>query len=136
MKIKKLTKDILIDYYFFASDLYEKSDYSAAIKAFACLIINQPLKFPFWFGLAASLQAYNDPEKSLKAWIICAILDDDNPYVHFHAAECLYILSDNEQTERALNEAIKRTHNDKYLLMKINSLKEHLSIKKDIKIKC
>ena len=92
-------------FYSYAFAQYQSGNWTQAIEVFQILCARRPLEARFWFGLGASLQEGNDYEKALRAWAMTALLDQENPYPHFHAAECSFSLKDLANDSLALREA-------------------------------
>ena len=87
---------------------YQANQTTQAAEIFSILCTRQPMEARFWFGLGASLQRSSNYEKALYAWAMAALLDAENPYPHFHAAECADSLKRYRDASLALNEAKKR----------------------------
>ena len=93
-------------------------------KIFADLVTNNPNDKSSWFGLAASLQEEKIYDIAIYAWGVSSLLDMDNPYPYFHAAECLLSMKNIKGAFLALNEAKKRSVENDEILQKINILKK------------
>jgi type III secretion system low calcium response chaperone LcrH/SycD len=96
---------------------YQANQTDEAAKIFSILCARQPLEVRFWFGLGASLQGSANHEKALYAWAMAALLDPENPYPHFHAAECSDFLKQNNDASLALMEAKKRINDPAHILL-------------------
>jgi type III secretion system low calcium response chaperone LcrH/SycD len=96
-------------FYAFGYAQYERGDWSKAEEAFHVLCARRPLEARNWFGLGATLQEAKEYERAMKAWAMCALLDRESPYAHFHAAECALSLGNTKDGGLALKEAEKRT---------------------------
>ncbi len=59
----------------------------------------------FWFALGATLQETRSYQDALHAWAMAALLKKDDPYPHFHAAECCFSLQMFADGNKALKEA-------------------------------
>lgn len=115
-------------YHFYNAGLYTK-----AKDCFRVLAAIQPLNYNYWYGLGASCQMLKDFDSAVQAYSLGALADKDeqDPYPHLHAAECLMALKKFERAEKALTsaETIARQHNlNQKLLDQIEQLR--LSIKK------
>jgi type III secretion system low calcium response chaperone LcrH/SycD len=88
---------------------YQEDNFLEASTGFRWLVLLNPFVEKYWMGLAASLQLLEKYEKALHAYAICALLESENPYPHFHAFECYVALKDKEEAEKALSLAFKRT---------------------------
>lgn len=104
---------------------YQSGNYAEAIDAFRLLCTHEPLEGKFWFGLAASLQESKDYEQALQAWAVTSLLKPNDPYPHFHAAECYLSLANLADATKALDEAASRANTS--LQEKITLLREQWS---------
>jgi type III secretion system low calcium response chaperone LcrH/SycD len=131
-----LPNQVLEENYQKACSLYEERNYDQASCIFKDLLIARPFTKKYWFSFASSMQAKREFEKAAKAWAIAAFLNENDPYPHFYAAECLYSFSDREQTKQALMEAKKRCGNDDLSLKKKISQLEKICNPSKKKIRC
>lgn len=111
-----------------AFTFYQQKNYSLAEPLFTQLCISNPFEGSFWRGLASSLQMLNKWKEALQAWCIVALLQDNDPLPHFHAAECFYLLKEKEETRKALLQAEKRLDGAK----DIETLKTNISLLKTL----
>lgn len=111
-------------FYAHAFALYQAGKMEDASEVFQVLCTRYPLEKRFWFGLAASCQESAHYEKALHAWAMSALLDPDNPYPHFHAAECSTSLQQKEDALFALEEARALMKSDERLSKSIYALEE------------
>ena len=95
-----------------AFGLYEAGDYRAAALLFTQLVLTNPYSEYYWQGLASSKQMAHEYHAALHAWGLCALLDENNPLPHFHAAECCLSLDDKEEALKALSAALERCRDD------------------------
>lgn len=95
---------------------YQANRNEDAAEIFSVLCARQPLEARYWFGLGASLQASSKHEKALHAWAMAALIRFDDPYPHFHAAECSYSLGKMQDALLALQEAKRRIHDPSHEL--------------------
>jgi type III secretion system low calcium response chaperone LcrH/SycD len=86
---------------------YETGNYEEAASFFTQLVLSNPYSERYWFGLASCMQMQKKYNESLPAWAMCALLNEKNPLIHFHAAECLLSLNEKEEAIKALNSALK-----------------------------
>jgi type III secretion system low calcium response chaperone LcrH/SycD len=108
--------------YLLAFCYYEKGHYREAAESFSKLVIVNPYEKNYWCGLGASQQLAKNYQEALSAWCFAALLDQKNPYPHFHAAECLISQGEIKEALLALEEAKKRFPEED-LLLKIETLK-------------
>jgi type III secretion system low calcium response chaperone LcrH/SycD len=87
--------------------LYEAGRFEEAAQYFSVLCTNYPIEKRFWFGLSASLQEQREWNRALLAWAMVVVLDSNDPYPHFHAAECAFSLGQMDDALRAL-ESVKK----------------------------
>ncbi|MDN3507957.1 MAG: SycD/LcrH family type III secretion system chaperone [Simkaniaceae bacterium] len=90
-----------------AHALYAAGDYHDAEKIFRQLTLCKPLDEKHWHGLGSTLQMQKAYPDALTAWSMAALIGDDSPLPHFHAAECLFSTGDAKQALKALHEARK-----------------------------
>ena len=95
-------------FYAFGFAQYGCGNWEKATKAFSVLCARRPLEPRFWFGLGATLQEWGQYEGAMRAWAMTALLDRDDPYPHFHAAECAPSMKNEKEAQLALKEAEKR----------------------------
>lgn len=88
-----------------ASSSYEAGDYEKASLLFMSLTQSEPFEEAHWRGLASSRQMLLDYESALHAWGIVALFNEEDPWVHFHAAECLLSLGQKAEARKALDMA-------------------------------
>ena len=91
-----------------AVTFYQQKNYALSEPLFTQLCLSNPFQEAFWRGLASSLQMLSKWKEALHAWCIVALLQDQDPLPHFHAAECFYLLNEKEETRKALLQAEKR----------------------------
>lgn len=106
---------------------YQEENYIESCTAFRWLVLLNPYWARNWMGLAASLQLLKKHEKALHAYAVAALLENHNPYPHFHAFECYRALENHEEAEKALELAHCRTLEKKNyheLQKEIESLKK------------
>lgn len=104
---------------------YEAGKYGEASSLFTLLVLDQPLEENFWRGLASSRQMEEKYREALPAWSMVALLCAEDPFPHFHAAECMISLGDRGEAMKGLQCAeklLKEPHRD--LREKINLLKK------------
>lgn len=110
--------------YNLANGLYKSGQYQKSREIFQHLTLNKPFEVKNWQGLAAALQMEKNYTHALKAWALLAIMLEDDPLPHFHAADCLYMLGEIPQAQKALGAAenlINGSHPE--LQEKISALK-------------
>lgn len=111
--------------------LYERADYEQAKTIFQRLVLAKPHEKKFWMALGASSQMLELYEDALTAWAMASFLQDEDPFPHFHAAECLLCMGKHQDVLKALHDAKKRlnAHKDDTLIKKIQSLENTWELK-------
>lgn len=111
-----------------AHKLYETGAYPKALEFFLQLTHTGPFEEAFWRGQASCYQMLGAWDEALHTWAMCALLKEEDPLPHYHAAECL--LSKNEKAEalKALAKArdLSTKEDNQSLLVKIETLEQML----------
>jgi type III secretion system low calcium response chaperone LcrH/SycD len=115
-------------FYAYAYAHYTSGNWSEAADVFRLLCTRRPLEAKFWFGLGATLQESSSYNDALHAWAMCALLKKEDPYPHFHAAECYFSLEQEKEAQKALSEAGSRVSEMDPLQEKIAILKEQWKV--------
>ena len=129
MDLLKKGKELLSDdevetLYLCAYSHYNSGHWTEAADIFRLLCTRRPLDPRFWFGLGAALQEGSSYFDALHAWAMAALLKKEDPYPHFHAAECYFSLGESGDAAKALNEASLKIETTHPLAGKISLLKE------------
>ncbi|EKE07728.1 MAG: hypothetical protein ACD_17C00543G0004 [uncultured bacterium] len=101
----ELSEEEVERFYTFGFAQYGSGNWSEAADAFRILCTRRPLEPRFWFALGATLQEAGDYQDALHSWAMASLLKQEDPYPHFHAAECYFSLKISAQAEKALKEA-------------------------------
>ncbi len=109
------------EFYAIAYGLYDKGDYRGSAQLFTQLALTDPFCEHYWRGLASSKQMAREYLAAIHAWGLVALLNEETPEPHFHAAECLLSLEEKEDALKALNRALELCK-DETLREKINLL--------------
>lgn len=118
-----------------ASNYYQNGQYKLAASSFQSLALVEPGNPYYWIGLGASYQMLNDYTQALTSYAIAATLDETNPEIHYHAAECLFSVNQPQQGLAALSSAeliIAGNPDYAQLFEKIAWLKERWKIENEI----
>ena len=99
------TEEELKTLYITAHQFYETGDYKKAGELFTLLAKASPFEFHYWRGLASSEQMQKNYRGALHAWGVAAILQEHDPWIHFHAAECLISEGETKEAAKALDMA-------------------------------
>jgi type III secretion system low calcium response chaperone LcrH/SycD len=111
-------------FYAYAFSFYQNSHWTDSVHMFRILCTKKPMEPRYWFGLAASLQEKGDFIESLHAWAMVALLKKEDPFPHFHAAECYVSLNELQEAKKALRETDERINETHPLKERIALLKE------------
>lgn len=93
--------------YHFAYQFYLNGKYADAVKFFRFLTRVDIGQKKHWMGLGAAQQMQKEYEQAIQAYSVAALLDELDPHVHIHAAECFFALEKLEEGITALNSAKK-----------------------------
>ena len=129
MDLLKKGKELLPDdeveaFYQYAYSHYNSGHWTEAADIFRLLCTRRPLDSRFWFGLGAALQEGGSYIDALHSWAMAALLKTEDPYPHFHAAECYFSLGDGQEAAKALKEAALKIEATHPLGEKISLLRE------------
>jgi type III secretion system low calcium response chaperone LcrH/SycD len=103
---------------------YGSGSWNEAADVFRLLCTRRPLEPRFWFGLAATLQESGSYREALNSWAMASLLKANDPYPHFHAAECYFSLLMADEAAKALSEAEARVEQTHPLKPKMALLRE------------
>jgi type III secretion system low calcium response chaperone LcrH/SycD len=92
-------------FYAIAYDFYDNGKYREAVNYFRFLTMVDHMSKKHWVGLAASLQMMKEYEKALNAYVLVALIDHEDPYIPFYAAECCFSFGDIQRGLEALDSA-------------------------------
>lgn len=114
--------------YAFGYGFYQSGNYEKAMHFFRFLTLIDIGNRKHWMGLGASYQMLKQYERALQAYGQAALLDEQDPYTHWHAAECFLAINNLEQAKEALTstELTAKRHPQKYknLLDRLQLLKK------------
>lgn len=121
-----LTEEEVERFYAFGFAQYGSGHFLEAADCFRLLCTRRPLEPKFWFALGATLQETGSFQDALHSWAMAALLKKEDPYPHFHAAECCFSLKQSSEAQKALKESFLRIQNEKEhpLRAKISALRE------------
>lgn len=103
--VLKLSETEVEKFYSYGFAQYGSGNWAEAADAFRVLCTRRPLEPRFWFALGATLQEAGSYHEALHSWAMAALLKKDDPYPHFHAAECCFSLSMETDAAKALTES-------------------------------
>lgn len=73
---------------------YENGKYEKAVSLFRFLIINDVKSKRFWMGIGAAQQMLKKYDEAIQSYTFAALINDKDPYLFYHAAECLFSRGD------------------------------------------
>lgn len=103
--LPKFSKETVSGLYAIAYNFYEIGKYQDAVQFFRILTALDTQSRKNWMGLGASLQMLKEFEKAIEAYTVATLLDDEDPYVHMHAADCFFALNNMKKAIIALEAA-------------------------------
>jgi type III secretion system low calcium response chaperone LcrH/SycD len=118
-----LSEEEVERFYAFGFAQYGSGNWAEAADVFRVLCTRRPLEPRFWFALGATLQEAGDYNDALHSWAMAALLKKEDPYPHFHAAECCFSLKMATDAALALSESETRITPAHPLAEKIGVLK-------------
>lgn len=127
-EISPLSQEQELFLYERALDLYERQEYRSAAPLFTQLVMTNPFEAHYWRGLASAKQMGRDYMAAVHAWGMVALLEEEDPLPHFHAAECLFHVEEGEDAQKALNAALERFDENDPLVEKAHQLRAHYHV--------
>lgn len=97
--------------YELAYHLYQANDFAKSGEIFQRLVIAKPFESRYWQAFGSCLQMQKQYKEALLPWSMWCLIDDTNPFPHFHAAESLFSLGEKEEGLKALQAAENRDSN-------------------------
>lgn len=98
----QLSPDVAEALYEMAFDYYSSGKYQEAIDVFYLLILTDAENAKYWIGIAAAHQMLQEYEDAISGYAFAAMLDEENPMPHLHAAECLFAIQNIDEALSAL----------------------------------
>jgi type III secretion system low calcium response chaperone LcrH/SycD len=127
-QIAFLSSDGIEALYAFGYGFYQSGNYEKAMHFFRFLTLIDIGNRKHWMGLGAAYQMLKQYERALQAYGQAALLDESDPYTHWHAAECFLAINNYEQAKEALTSteltAKKYPQKHKRLLTRLQLLKK------------
>lgn len=96
------------NFYAYGFAQYGSGNWNEAADTFRVLCTRRPFESRFWFALGATLQEASNFKEAIYSWAMAALLKKEDPYPHFHAAECAFSMGDAKDGLLALNESEAR----------------------------
>ncbi len=107
-----LSEEEVERFYAYGFAHYGSGSWGEAADVFRLLCTRRPLEPRFWFALGATLQEAESYQEALHSWAMAALLKGEDPYPHFHAAECCFSLQMPIDASKALTESEMRVQSD------------------------
>jgi type III secretion system low calcium response chaperone LcrH/SycD len=104
MEEEALPEEEVEKFYAYGFAQYGAGNWGEAADVFRVLCTRRPLESRFWFALGATLQEAGSYKDALHSWAMASLLKIDDPYPHFHAAECCFSLQMAQDAALALKE--------------------------------
>lgn len=104
--VPKLSEEAAKALYSVAYNSYQSGNYADAAAFFRLLTQQSTDHRAAWMGLGASLQMLKNYAEAIAAYGCAAVLNENDPYVHLHAAECFHALKDSAKALQALDAAL------------------------------
>lgn len=89
-----------------AYGLYRNGNYADARDFFRFLSIVKANDRRHWLGLGACSQMMKNYSTAIESYSVAALLNPNDPYVHFYAAECTYHSGDVPKAISTLESAL------------------------------
>jgi len=122
-QVEELTDTAIEQFYTYGYAQYKFGNFLQAIDVFRSLCTRRPFESRFWFGLGAACQEMKQYEAAIQSWMMAARTEPNDPYPHFHAAECALSKSDWNRAFGLLKEAEARVAKHHPLKEQIVALK-------------
>lgn len=92
--------------------LYNTGKYDDAIELFRILTMCDPTESKFAMGLAACFHLLKDFKSAVGTYMLCSMMEPENPVPHFHASDCYLKMNDKVSALIALEMAVTRAGED------------------------
>lgn len=103
-----LSDDMVEGLYSFAYRLYNTGKYDQATQLFRLLILLDPTCSKFLLGLAACFHMQKEYEIAATSYILCTLVDPNNPIPYYHASDCYIQLDKADLAIAALEVCLKK----------------------------
>lgn len=99
-------------------ELYRNGKYGDAKDFFKLLAITDPSSRRYWMGQGACHQMLKEYDNAVNCYSVAAVLDPDDPYVHWHAADCFFQKGERQKAIDTLSSAlIVAKHKEEHLVL-------------------
>lgn len=103
-----LNEEMIEGMYSFGYRLYNSGKYDQAIQLFRFLMLLDPTQPKFMLGLAACFHMQKEYQDAAAIYMICSILDIENPIPHYHVSDCYIEMQQPDLASLALEQCILR----------------------------
>lgn len=113
--------------------LYNSGKYREALETFKFLVMVNSTEQKFLMGLGACYHMLKYYEPAIQTYMMCSVLDPDNPVPHYHMSDCNIQLKDPIGAIISLEMAVKRAGiKPEYQALKDRALLTIESLKKEM----
>lgn len=100
-----ISKEAEKELYSMAYSFYNNGKFQEALDCFLYLVRANTETAKNWNGLAATHQRLGNYLEAIGAYAVGALLDDKDPQIHMHAADCFFAINEGTQALDALKTA-------------------------------
>jgi len=131
-----LSDEMIEGMYSFGYRLYNTGKYEQAVQLFRLLVMFDPSQPKYSMGLGACFHMMKDYENATTTYVLCSIIDGENPLPHYHASDCYVHLNQPENAIIALDISIDRCgERPEYRLIKERAQLSRDALKEQLKEK-
>lgn len=112
--------------------LYNTGKYRDAGQLFRLLIMLNSSEPKYTMGLAACFHMLKEYKSAVEMYMVCSVLDPENPIPHYHASDCYIQMKSLMSALISLEMAVKRANKPEYQTLKDRALLTIESLKKEL----
>lgn len=86
------TPDKIEEVYAVAFNFYQNGKYQEALSIFRLLSLSNPHEQKYWAGLGACHKMLKNYADAVQSYTLAAMIDETDPMIFFHSADCLFSL--------------------------------------------
>lgn len=105
IEVPEFSQNTIEALYSFGYGFYQSAKYTQSIHFFRFLTLIDSGNPKHWMGLGAALQMNKEYHKAIQCFGYAAVLNPDNPYAPYHAAECLLSLGEDNNAKEVFDAA-------------------------------
>jgi type III secretion system low calcium response chaperone LcrH/SycD len=105
-KLPSLSADSVETLYSNGYELYRNGKYEDAKAFFKILTLLDPSIRRNWMGLGACHQMIKEYDTAIACYGVAAVINPDDPYAHWHAADCFFQKDEKKKAVETLSSAI------------------------------